>query len=44
MKAYWGSRDIAPRILRPRHYMEVSGELYAPAAIPSGKEPPLSIA
>jgi hypothetical protein len=24
----------------PRHYMELSGELHAPTALPSGKEPP----
>jgi hypothetical protein len=28
MKAYWGSGDIAPRIPLPRHYVEVSGQLY----------------
>jgi hypothetical protein len=39
MKAYWGSGDIAPRILWPRDYMEVSCKLHAPAALPSGKEP-----
>jgi hypothetical protein len=27
----------------PRHYQEVSGQLHAPAALPPGKEPPLSI-
>jgi hypothetical protein len=39
MKAYWGSEGIAPLIPWPRHYMEVSGQLHAPAALPPGKEP-----
>jgi hypothetical protein len=39
VKAYWGSRGIVSRILSPRHYMEVSGQLHAPAALPPGKEP-----
>jgi hypothetical protein len=38
MKAYWGSGGIAPFILWPRHYMEVSGQLHAPVALPPGKE------
>jgi hypothetical protein len=38
MKAYWGSGGIAPRIIWPRHQMEVSGQLHAPAALPPGKE------
>jgi hypothetical protein len=41
MMTYWASGGIAPRILWPRHYTEVSGELHAPAALPSGKEPPV---
>jgi hypothetical protein len=43
MKAYWGNGGIAPLILSPRHYMEVSGQLHAPAALPPGKEPLLPI-
>jgi hypothetical protein len=39
MKTYWGSGGIAPLILWPRHYMEVSGQLQAPAALPTGEEP-----
>jgi hypothetical protein len=39
MEAYVGRGCIAPRILWPRHYMEVSGQLHAPAALPPGKEP-----
>jgi hypothetical protein len=39
MKAYCGSVGIAPHILRPRHWMEVSGQLHAPAALPPGKGP-----
>jgi hypothetical protein len=39
MKAYWGSGGIAPLILWPRHYTEVSGQLHAPAALPQGKSP-----
>jgi hypothetical protein len=39
MKSYWGSGVIAPLILWPRHYMEVSGQLHAPAALPQGKSP-----
>jgi hypothetical protein len=38
MKAYWGSRGIAPLILLPRHLKKVSGQLHAPAALPPGKE------
>jgi len=36
MKAYWGSKGIAPRILWPRQLMEVSGQLHLPAALPAG--------
>jgi hypothetical protein len=43
MKVYWGIGFIAPLILRPRHYMEVSGQLHTPAALPSRKEPLVSI-
>jgi hypothetical protein len=43
MKAYWGSECIAPLILWPRHYMEVSGQLHAPAALPQGKSPCYSL-
>jgi hypothetical protein len=39
MKAYWGSRGTAPRILWPRHQMEVSGRLHTPAILLPGKEP-----
>jgi hypothetical protein len=39
MKAYWGSGCIAPLILSPWHYVEVSGQLHAPAALPTRKEP-----
>jgi len=39
MKAYWWSGCIAPLILWPRHWMEVSGQLHVPAALPPGKEP-----
>jgi len=28
-----------PRILLPRHYMQVSDQLHAPTALPRGKEP-----
>jgi hypothetical protein len=34
-----GSGGIAPLILWPRHYMEVSGQLHVPAALPQGKSP-----
>jgi hypothetical protein len=27
----------------PRHYLEVSGQLHTPAALPPGKEPPVPI-
>jgi hypothetical protein len=33
-----GSGGIAPRIRKPRHYMEANGQLHAPAALPSEKE------
>jgi hypothetical protein len=39
MKAYMGSGVIAPRILWPRHYMEVSGQLHALAALPPVRVP-----
>jgi hypothetical protein len=39
MEAYWGSGGIAPLILWPRHWMEVSGQLHAPADLLPGKEP-----
>jgi hypothetical protein len=38
-----GSGGIAPLILRARRYMEVSGQLQAPDAIPPGNEPLLPI-
>jgi hypothetical protein len=38
VKAYWGSGVIFLLILLPR-YMEVSGQLHAPVALPPGKEP-----
>jgi hypothetical protein len=38
MKAYWESGGIASVILWPRHYVEVSGQLHSPAALPPGKE------
>jgi hypothetical protein len=43
MEANWGSEGIAPRILWPRHYMEVSGQIHALAALPPGKELPVPI-
>jgi hypothetical protein len=39
MKAYWGNGSIDPFILLPRHEMEVSGQLHAPAALLLGKDP-----
>jgi hypothetical protein len=33
MEKYWESGGIAPLILLPRHEMEVSGQLHAPAAV-----------
>jgi hypothetical protein len=39
MKEYWGSGGIAPHILWPRLWMEVSGQLHAPAALPQEKSP-----
>jgi hypothetical protein len=39
MKVYWESGGIAARILWPRHEMEVSGQLHAPAALPPEKSP-----
>jgi hypothetical protein len=43
MKAYRGSGGINPLSLSPRHEMEVSGQLHAPAALPPAKEPPIPI-
>jgi hypothetical protein len=43
MKAYWGGGGIAPSILLSRHYMEVIGQLHAPAALLPEKEPLLPI-
>jgi hypothetical protein len=34
-----GSGGIAPRILWPQHYMEVSGQLHAPSALPPRERP-----
>jgi len=39
MKAYWGRRGIAPLILSPWHYMQVSGQLHTPSALLPVKEP-----
>jgi hypothetical protein len=38
MKTYWRSGGIAPRILWPRHYKDMSGQLHVPAALPPKKE------
>jgi hypothetical protein len=38
MKAYWGG-GRAPLILWPRHLMEMSGQLHAPATLTPEKEP-----
>jgi hypothetical protein len=44
MKALGGRGDIAPTHSRPRHYMGVSGQRHAPAALlPPGKGPPVPI-
>jgi hypothetical protein len=42
MKAYWGSGGIVPRIL-DLGTTWMSGQLHAPAALPPGKEPLVSI-
>jgi hypothetical protein len=39
MKAYLVYGGISPRILWPRHYMEFSGQIHAPAALTPGKSP-----
>ena len=39
IKAYTGSGGIDPLILKPPSWMEVSGQLQAPAALPSRKKP-----
>jgi len=39
----WGSGGTTPLILKPRHLIEVSGPLQAPAALPPGKEHPVPI-
>jgi hypothetical protein len=36
MKAYWGSGIIAPRILRPCHYMEAGGQFHDLTALLPG--------
>jgi len=38
MEAYWGNGGIAPLILKPRHKMDVSGQLQALAAFSARKE------
>jgi hypothetical protein len=43
IKAYWGSGGIAPLILRPRHLMEVSGQLCAPGRFTSRERAPVPI-
>jgi hypothetical protein len=39
IKTYWRSGGIAPSILWPRLWMEVSGQLHAPALYPQGRVP-----
>jgi hypothetical protein len=39
MKTYGESGSLAPRILWPRHKMEVGGQLHDPPALHPGKEP-----
>jgi hypothetical protein len=39
MKIYWEWRDSSTHSL-PQHWMEVSGQLHAPATLLPGKEPP----
>jgi hypothetical protein len=39
MKAYWGVEVYLQVVLWPRHYIEVSGQLHVPAALPQGKSP-----
>jgi len=39
VKAYWGSGSITALIVRPRQWVEMSGQLHTPAALPQGKEP-----
>jgi hypothetical protein len=44
MEALGGKGGIAPTHSRPRHYMGVSGQHHAPAALlPLGKGPPVPI-
>jgi hypothetical protein len=43
MKTYWESGCIVPRILDIGTRLEVSGQLHALAALPPGKESPVSI-
>jgi hypothetical protein len=43
MKVYLENGCIAPLILWPRHYMEVSGQLHAPAALLPGKDTLIAI-
>jgi hypothetical protein len=44
MEALGGRGGIAPTHSRPRHWMGVSGQRHAPAALlPPGKEPPVPI-
>jgi hypothetical protein len=44
MEALGGRGGIAPTHSRPRHYMGVSGQRHAPAALlPPGKGPPVPI-
>jgi hypothetical protein len=35
----WGSGFIDQNFFLPRHYLEVSGQLHASAALPRGKSP-----
>jgi hypothetical protein len=37
MKAYWGSRDVAPRIRNVGTIRRPNGQLHAPAALPQRK-------
>jgi hypothetical protein len=42
MKSY-GGVDVQIHVFLPGHYLEVSGQLHAPATLTPGKEPPVRV-
>jgi hypothetical protein len=39
----YGEMEVSLQYSWPRHWLEISGQLHAPAALPSAKESPVPI-